>query len=147
MKQTSTALERRLDTLLRGEIAAAESYQILIDKVEDPQTLEILRSINDEHGEAIGFLYAQLAERGAEPSKHSGPWGVFARAVEGTAAMIGDKTALTALREGESRGLKDYQDALSEGLLPNEARQKVEETFVPQQEKHIEALSRLIDAA
>lgn len=147
MTETKTAVERRIDSLLRGEIAAAETYKIVLEKLEDGRETTVLRSIQEDHGDAIRFLYGQLTGRGTEPSAHSGPFGAFARGVEGAAAKLGDKAALMVLREGEVRGLRSYENALREAVLPGEAQLRVSDTFVPRQRRHIEELTRLIDAS
>lgn len=146
MRETNAGIDRELDSLLRGEIAAAETYRIVLDRLDDGETSAALRRIQDDHGEAIRFLYERISERGVEPSRHSGPWGTFARMVEGAAAMIGDRTALAALREGEFRGLQSYEDALQSGLLPAEVQQHVRETLVPRQHAHVDDLQRMIAA-
>lgn len=145
MRETNAAVERELDSLLRGEIAAAETYRIAIDRIDNAASAATLRTIQDDHGDAIRYLYEQVSERGVEPSTHSGPWGSFARAVEGAAAMIGDKTALAALREGELRGLQSYEDALKSGVLPAEVQTHVQEILVPRQHDHVDRLQQLIE--
>lgn len=129
---------------MRGEIAAAETYKQALDKVDDPQAT-VLREMQGDHGEAIKFLHAELAARGVEPPTSSGAWGVFSRAVEGTAKIFGDRAALAALREGEQRGLEDYEQALHSGLLPADSRHYVQATLIPRQRRHVEQLNRMID--
>ena len=46
------------------------------------------------------------------PTDDSGPWGAFARLVEGGAKMFGEKAAISALEEGEDHGLKLYRDEI-----------------------------------
>lgn len=147
MNDANAAVERRLDSLLRGEISAAETYKQVLERIEDAERAARLRAMQEEHGDAIRFLYAQIAARGIEPSSHSGPWGAFARTIEGAAAMLGDAPALKVLREGEERGLASYEEALEEAILPPECRQQVETRFVPRQRRHIDELTRMIDAS
>jgi hypothetical protein len=146
MQEPKAAVERELDSLLRGEIAAAETYKIAIDRMGDPAGEAELRAIQGDHGEEIRYLYARIVDRGVEPSKHSGPWGSFARLVESAATRIGDKTALRALREGEMRGLSAYQSALRDGALPYDVQMHVEETTVPRLQGHIDVLERMMEA-
>lgn len=140
----TTATERELELLLRGEIAAAETYKQVLDGVDDPEAAP-LRAILDDHGTAIRELYEQLAALGVEPPTGSGVWGFFARAVQGTARVLGDKVALAALREGERTGLSQYEAALESELLPPNCRQAIADQRIPAQRRHIDVLTRLID--
>lgn len=146
MNTPKQAVEARLDSILRGEIAAAETYHIALEHVDQPELEQTLREIQEDHGEAIRFLYAQLADRGVEPSNRPGAWGTFARSIEGVASRVSDKTALSALREGEKIGLTDYEAALEESALPIECTQRIEQDLLPKQRKHVDALSRWIEA-
>lgn len=142
----SFAIEHELEVLLRGEIAAAETYKQVLEDLDGPPA-DWLRELQLDHGEAIRFLYAELSGRGFEPPTSSGVWGFFARAVEGTAKMVSDKTAFAALREGERRGLEQYEQALASGQLPIDCRTRVEQELIPAQRRHIEVLDRLIERA
>lgn len=66
----------------------------------------------------------EVIRRGGEPATSSGPWGTFAKLVEGGAAAFGDKAALRALEEGEDHGRDDYRRDLAD--LDASARQFVE---------------------
>lgn len=140
----TTAIEHELATLLRGEIAAAETYKQALDKVDDPDAGP-LRQVQNEHGDAIKFLYEQLAARGFEPPTSSGAWGFFTRTIESAASLLGDKAALTALRRGEKTGLEMYERALESGQLPESCRQHLTRTLIPAQRRHIDLLSRLME--
>ena len=51
---------------------------------------------------------------GGSPPDSSGAWGIFAKAVEGLASVIGEKAAVAAQEEGEDHGLNEYRSRLSE---------------------------------
>lgn len=142
----SLTTEQEIETLLRGEIAAAETYKQALDQVDHPEA-DTLRQVQQQHGQAIRFFYEQLVARGEYPAKTSGVWGFFARAVEGGARLFGDKAALAALREGERQGLDLYERALESGLLPPACRTFIEQGLIPEQRRHIDILSRLIESA
>jgi hypothetical protein len=144
MRDDKTGVEQELDSLLRGEIAAAETYRIALDAIEDKAQVAVLRAIQNDHGDAIKVLHGQLAARGVSPSTHSGVFGAFARTVEGFAAKVGDKAALRALREGEEHGLRAYEWALRNDALPVECHRQVEELLLPRQRRHVDLLNRLI---
>jgi len=142
VKHTEKTELHTLESLLRGEIAAAETYHQALDGIDLPS----LRSIQRDHGDAIRFLTQEIVERGAEPPTSSGAWGVFARATEGAAKLLGDKRALGALRAGEHQGLVDYENAVTNKELGTKCRDHVVETLIPQQRRHVETLDQLIAA-
>jgi uncharacterized protein (TIGR02284 family) len=135
-----------LDSLLRGEISAAETYRQALSGIESAREAAPLRSIQQDHGDAIRFLRSEITRNGGEPSSSSGVWGFFARATEGTAKLFGDSAALTALREGERHGLADYEEALREPSLPADCREFIGRTLIPRQRQHIEQLTRMLES-
>jgi hypothetical protein len=99
----------QLNSLLRGEISAKETYQQAIDKLSkdgDPD-VEVLREIAREHTGAVDRLRDAVRRAGGEPDESAGAWGAFAKGVEGIAKAFGEQSSLKALKEGEEHGLKD----------------------------------------
>ena len=68
--------------------------------------------------------------------------GAFAKAVEGTAKLLGNAAALKALKEGEEHGLKDYEDALNDKNLPADCQALIR-GLIPRQRQHITTLDGL----
>jgi uncharacterized protein (TIGR02284 family) len=135
-----------LNALLRGEIAATETYQQALARVGDDPKAEELRRIHREHREAANTLRKHVHEHGGKPDQGSGAWGKFAKAVEGTAKLFGDTAALKALKEGEEQGLNDYQEAVEDEDLPADCKTLISGTLLPQTRQHIAALDRLMAA-
>src|SRR4030095_4426391 len=116
---TTTSVNQRieqLNSLLRGEISAVETYKQAIEKVEDEHTSDALalRAIATEHGESAQTLRDEVRRLGGEADDSSGPWGAWAKVVQSTAKLFGDASALKSLKEGEEHGLKDYRDAIDD---------------------------------
>jgi hypothetical protein len=132
-----------LNSLLRGELAATETYQQALPKLEGTPGYEELRHIHKEHREAANTLRQHVHRVEGRPDQGSGAWGAFAKAVEGTAKVFGVDAALKALKEGEEHGIKEYAEALDDGL-PSECRNLIETTLLPQTRAHISALDRLM---
>jgi uncharacterized protein (TIGR02284 family) len=135
-----------LNSLLRGELAATETYQQALAKVGDsgPGSAE-LRQIHVEHREAANTLREHVRKHGGTPDHGSGAWGVFAKAVEGTAKLFGNAAALKALKEGEERGIKDYENALNDATLPADCQTLIRTQLLPQTQSHIPVLDRLME--
>ena len=139
---------RQMNSLLRGEISAAETYRMAIEKISDGQVSEnvhMLEQMQQEHGRAAQELRERIRSLGGEPSESSGAWGAWAQTVQGTMNLFGDAAALKSLKEGEEHGLKDYEQAVEDSDPLTASLIKSE--LIPNQHRHIELLDQLIDAA
>ena len=139
----------QLNSFLRGEISAAETYRMAIDKAGDSDdnaaNIGLLRGIQEEHGRAAQALRDRIRELGGEASDSSGPWGAWAKFTQGTANLFGDTSSLKALKEGEEHGLKDYQRGLDH--IDATSAELVQNQLIGAQHKHINLLDHLINAA
>jgi uncharacterized protein (TIGR02284 family) len=138
---------RQLNSLLRGEISAAETYRMAIDKLNNPDHAAdagLLSQIQEEHGRACQSLRDRIRELGGEPSDSSGAWGAWAKLTQGTSNLLGDAAALKSLKEGEEHGLKDYKEALDD--IDTSSADLVQNQLIPAQQRHITLLDQLIGA-
>jgi hypothetical protein len=139
---------RQLNSLLRGEISAAETYRMAIDKIADSSdaagNVGLLRQMQEDHGRAAQALRGRIVALGGEASDTSGAWGAWAQTVQGTMNLFGDASALKSLKEGEEHGLKDYQEALDD--LDTQSASLIQSQLIPNQQKHISMLDGLISA-
>lgn len=146
----STTTEKRaktLNSLLRGEISAVETYEKGMEKVGDDPRAAQLRSIHQEHIEACNELRRHVREHTNEdPSQDSGAWGTWAKVVTSVASLFGDKSALKALKEGEEHGVKEYEEALEDENLTPECNTAISTKLLPQTRRHIETLDRIMDS-
>jgi len=140
----------QLNSLLRGEISAAETYAMAIEKCSESDKtraadVQMLRDIQEEHGRACQSLRSRIRELGGEASNSSGAWGAWAKIVEGTANLFGDRASLKALKEGEEHGLKDYQEALDD--VDSASASFIESELIPAQQRHIMQLDMMMSAS
>ena len=145
--QTTTSTDvSQLNSLLRGEMSAIETYRQAREKVgETGFGSGEMRQLQLDHRDAADALWHHIEQHGGSPSEGSGAWGAFAKAVEGVAKIFGDTAALKALKEGEEHGLKDYQDALQDANLPADVQTLIR-GFITKQQSHIMVLDRLMAA-
>ena len=134
----------RLNSLLRGEISATETYQQAMKKLDGSYLAGELTRLHAEHREAANTLREHVHQFGGKPDQGSGVWGCWAKFVEGTAKLFGEKAALKALKEGEEQGVKDYEAALKEGELAVECQTLIRTTLLPQTREHIETLDGML---
>ena len=136
----------QLNSLLRGEISAAETYRMAIDKVSENDIANggLLREIQAEHGRAAQGIRDRIRELGGEAADSSGAWGAWAKTVQETMNLFGDTSSLKSLKEGEEHGLKDYEKSLSQ--LDTTSAQLVSNQYIPAQHRHISLLDQLINS-
>ncbi len=132
----------QLNSFLRGEISAVQTYKIALDELDQasPAAAEVEACMRS-HQVRVDLLREQIRMLGGEPATGSGPWGVFAKAVELGAAILGDRAAIAALEEGEDHGLKDYRKDMDE--LDSETRDLVSRELLPLQEQSHRRMSDL----
>jgi uncharacterized protein (TIGR02284 family) len=131
----------QLNSFLRGEISAVETYRQAMSKVDDVTARTELERCHLSHQRRVDMLKNRIAQLGGQPSADSGAWGAFAKAAEGSAALFGERAAIDVLEEGEDHGLKDYQSHLAG--LDAESRVFVEQELLPAQQQTHSALSSL----
>lgn len=155
MSQTKTAPAATttdvdsLNSLLRGEISAVDTYEQALRKFDAPEeaaTAKALKQIRDEHSQAVGVLTDRVKGLGGKPSEGAGVWGVFAGTVTAGAKLIGPVTAMAALKQGEEHGIAQYEKTLENKELSTEGNYLIQSDLLPRCRKHVAALNTLIAA-
>jgi len=141
---TTTTDIAGLNSLLRGELAATETYQQALEKVTDEPGASDLRRVHVEHREAANTLRQHIHQHGGKPDQGSGMWGAFAKAWEASAKLFGNKAALKALKQGEERGISDYEAALKDAKMAPECKDLIRNTLLPQTREHVQVLDRVM---
>ena len=134
----------QLNSFLRGELSAVETYRMALAKLDatSPSRMEV-QACMASHEERVTALREAIIQLGGKPADSSGPWGVFAKAVEGTAKAFGDKAAIAALEEGEDHGLRDYKDELDDDVLDIQSRALLSARLLPAQQATHDRMSAL----
>lgn len=141
MKNHNDEDTKQLNSFLRGELAAVDTYDQALEKIQDVSVLSVLRDNRACHQRRTEVLRAHIQELGGEPAEGSGVWGSFAKAVEGGAKLLGESAAIAALEEGEDHGLADYRRDLPE--LSAKSRRFVAEHLLPAQTRTHEAMAQV----
>ena len=138
---TKSSVEQ-LNSFLRGEMSAVETYQLALEKIDHISTArdELLANLKS-HQDRVMMLQDAVRMLGGEPATSSGPWGTFAKVVEKGAKVLGEKATIAALEEGEDHGLKDYKGDLDD--LDFQARSLVQDKLLPAQQMTHDRLSAL----
>lgn len=130
-----------LNSFLRGEISAVETYRQAIGHVSDDRIRSQLEDCLHDHEHRVEAIRERVEKLGGTPVEGSGVWGTFAKLVQGGADLLGQKSAIQALEEGEDHGLADYQRDMDK--THGEARRFVRMELLPAQKRTHERLSRL----
>lgn len=123
--------------LLRGELAAVESYGQAIEELAGSPVTEELRRIRADHSRSANWLTASVREMGGEPENGAGARGPFA------AKLTGGSSTLEALREGEVVERNAYQEALLNDDLLTDCKRLIREDLLPPVIGHIIMLEKL----
>lgn len=138
---THTQTVDQLNSFLRGELSAAETYRQAISKLPGSTNRVTLEQCARSHEERASLLSSEVRRLGGEPSTDSGAWGTFAKLMTGGAQAFGEKAAIAVLEEGEDHGRNDYQRDLNE--LELSARELIVQRVLPEQERTHRAMSLL----
>ncbi len=130
-----------LNSFLRGERSAVETYNQAIEKIDDPAVKQRLQQLCASHEARMRQLEARVQSLGGTPDQSSGAWGSFAKLVQGGANMFGKSAAVSALEEGEDHGKRLYEDHVDE--LSNETREFIRGQIMPEQRRTHDALSQM----
>ncbi len=133
----------KLNSFLKDEVAAVETYQQCIDKVDDPVLTTSLTNIQQSHQARVDLLGKKIQDLGGSPDYSSGLWGSFSKLIEGGAKLFGEKSAIDALERGEDKGRDNYQNDASD--LSPEIRSFIESTILPEQLRSHDMLNRVQD--
>ena len=137
----------KLNSLLRGEIAAVETYTQSLSKFEDDEAATAeLRRMAAEHANSVALLRKHIEEHGGVPDADSGVWGTWAQLLTGAAKLLGKNTAVKALKEGEEHGIKEYEEALEDPDFPDDCKTLIRSELLPAQRAHIQSLNKLLEA-
>ena len=127
-----------LNSLLRGEISAVETYDQAIQHLKDGEIDDLIAN-PDSHRNRVDLLASNIRSHGGTPDSTSGVWGGFARLVERGASLIGEKSVIAALEEGEDRGLAQYREP---GKLDPSSIQLIQTVLLPKQLETHERMHR-----
>ena len=138
---TSNAGIDKLQECLRGELSAGETYELALKNVTHVSVHQTLQEIYVNHSRRTDQIRDKIRRLGAEPAKSSGVWGAFAKVFQAGADLLGDRTAIAALEEGEDRMLKVYTTDLEN--CDATTRRFIETDLLPAQQHTHELCSAL----
>ncbi len=141
MSSRTEAEVQTLNSFLRGEISAVETYRKALDHVKAERLRSELEELERDHEARVAALRERIEKLGGQPAEGSGVWGAFAKVVQSGADAVGEKAAIAALEEGEDHGLADYKRDVDQ--LHGEQRRFAKIELLPAQQRTHDRLSKL----
>lgn len=133
-----------INEILRGEISAQEAYDQVFEAIKDDPEVTRLDQLRADHSHAVEYWKDQAHAEMSYPEHSSGVWGTAVEAFVGASKLLGQKTALAALKKGEEHGLDNYRKMLDRDDLSDVQKNEIRNTFIPCQQEHITTLNALI---
>jgi len=130
---TKNAGTAKLKECLRVELSAVETYELALKSINHVGLHHTFQEILVSHARRTELLTETIGRLGAESPKSSGIWGAFAKAVQAGADLLGDRTAIASLEEGEDRALKLYTEGLNDCDVTT--RRLIETDLLPEQRR------------
>ncbi len=135
-----------LEALSREALATVEQYDNVIQRLTDePESpiIEELSRVRDEQVEALDRLRAATLDKGGKLPDSSGFIGSMTTVASCTAARLGRRTALHALQAGEYLRQWRFERVADRHDIDQDVFRMLRHRLIPQQERHLSALSRL----
>lgn len=127
-----------LNSFLKNELAAVETYDQCLDKADNPSISSSLSALQQSHRKRADLLAERIRSMGGSPADSSGTWGGIAKLIQAGSNLFGEKAAIHNLEEGEDRGRDDYQRDVSK--LSPENQRFIEQEIMPEQMRSHDAM-------
>jgi Domain of unknown function (DUF2383) len=138
-----------IEKLLKDEMSATVTYQKALEELNFPGGKFMTDSITPmlgDHKAAVSLLQEQMVKLGGTPPRTSSTWGTWPELVLENADLLGKRSALKVLIDGEIKGESYYTDVLKDPTLSADFRALIETKLLPNQQLHIRSLDRVMDA-
>jgi CBS domain-containing protein len=132
-----------LSSLIKDELAAAETYRQALQTVRGPGAEE-LRRIESDHEEAALVLSERMKGLGGTPPVGTGLWGAWSKAIEDSDRFFDERAVLRLLKLGEEQGAADYARALKNKAVDPELQDLIEKTLLPKTLLHASAIEAIL---
>lgn len=138
-----------IEKLLKDELSATETYQKALEELKFPGGQFMSNSLMPmfgDHKAAVSILQEQIVKLGGTPHKNSGAWGSWPKLILEGASLLGKRSAVKVLLEGEKTAEADYAAALKDPALSADIHTLIETKLLPTQQSHIRSLDRVLEA-
>lgn len=134
-----------LNDLIRNEIAARESCDIVLEKVGEAGdgSASTVRGVRGEHERARRSLSRRVQSLGGSPADTPGAKGFMAEAKQRLKNMMGEEATLEQLRKCEEHVLKVCRETVGAKHLDSDSERLIRSDVLPEQERIVDRVSTL----
>lgn len=125
MAQDMTKLIDKLNDLIALDLDAVSAYESAIERIKAVLVRERLRAFQADHERHIRDLTSVVQSYGGKARNTRDAKGFFIQAFTAITSMMGDKSALTAMKSNEELTNRTYERALEE-VWPESIRTIIE---------------------
>jgi Domain of unknown function (DUF2383) len=130
-----------LNALLRGEIAASQSYALALSKLHASANRLVLEQCALSHDKRVQRLTGEVERLGGSAAVDPGVSAAFDKVRKQGSEMFGELSLIAALEEGESVAKDDYDVDLT--ILEAGARAVLEVELKPEQLRTCQTMAAL----
>ncbi|OPZ83931.1 MAG: Rubrerythrin [Firmicutes bacterium ADurb.Bin419] len=133
-----------LNTVLKGEIMAIESYDKYIRELKDGKIRNVFLEIQDDHKEHVNLLEDRIKQLGGEPDEKLGVPGFMANA-KMTLKNMGETKAIDLLKwayDGEDKGIAMVEEIVKGDL--DDTSMKLVKEILSVDHDHLKTMNSLI---
>lgn len=123
--------DQTLGSLLRGELAAVESYGEAIRYYPELAAHPLLEGVRADHGRAVEALKDLIIAGGGHPPMKGELWDLHVTGEKSTHLLPSQAPALSAFKHGEKATVAQYQCALEGAGLPISAQAVIRDVLLP----------------
>lgn len=128
---------KTLDTLLRGELSAVETYATAVRCFPELGAHPLLEGIRAAHSRSAGVLRSLIEGGGRTPSRNAVPWSGLVELQENPPkAPLVKSPVIAVFKEGEKRGVRHYEEALDSGNLSESLKAVIRDDLLPRAWQH-----------
>lgn len=136
--QQSESDVKHLNSFLKNELTAVETYSQVIEKSKNPDLTNSLTNLQMSHRKRVDLLRQKIQALGGQPAEGTGIWGGVSKLMQRTSNLFGEKAAISTLEEGEDRGRDEYKRDVSK--LSPELQRFIQDEIMPEQQRSHDAM-------
>ncbi len=125
----------KLNDMIALDIDAVHAYEAAIKRLEAIELRQQLRQFQADHERHVSALSAVVVKLGGTPRARGDVMGVLRQGFTAVTAMMGDESALRAMRGNEEMLARAYRAAL-DALWPDEVKTLLEQSYADE-ERHL----------
>lgn len=145
MSEANSGQVEALNKVLNGEHMAIDTYDVFINKIDDPNLKESLRSYKRDHEEHARLLSGKIRELGGKPKESRGLAGTMSQSMSVVRTMIvpDKEDIIKQLYNGEDKGIAATENIIRDEL--DAENKKLVNEIISTDHEHLKGLRSLLE--